>query len=417
MGINNELIRSQKTHPTAETIPSIHKRRVQWIILLGILFFCYSTAAHSNNQEDLQLLRDRIQSLQKDLIGKVELKQETSEALQRTAQTISVITGKLTELKEEDRKAITEHRQFQNQYQEIKSKTELERNRLEKLLYQQYIAGKQDYFRLALNQQNPNQIARAAHYHQRLSLARIDDIKALQSDQEKLETLIQSGRRKKEEIVAIQAEYFDQRKKLEQEKVKQQNLLTQVSEQIDKQRQEIDKLRKNEKQLTNLIEEINKAVAQKESKTIGSALINRKLPDASLTNAPFSTFKGKLNLPVQGKLVNAFGGQRSGKQLTWKGLFIQSNEGNEVKAISPGKVVFADWLRGFGNLIILDHGSGYMSLYGNNATLRKQVGETIRSGETIAIVGNSSGNLDTGLYFELRHQGKPFDPLTWIKIE
>ena len=363
------------------------------------------------------MLRDRIQSLQKDLIGKVELKQETSEALQRTAQTISAITGKLTELKEEDRKAIAEHRQFQNQYQEIKSKTELERDRLEKLLYQQYITGKQDYLRLALNQQNPNQIARAAYYHQRLSLARIDGIKDLQSNQEKLEALIQSSRRKKEEIAAIQAEYFDQRKKLEQEKIKQQNLLAQVSGQIDKQQQEIDKLKKDEKQLTNLIEEINKAATQKESNTGGTASINRKLPDASLTDAPFPTLKGKLNLPVRGKLVNTFGGQRSGKQLTWKGLFIQSNEGNEVKAISPGKVVFADWLRGFGNLIILDHGSGYMSLYGNNATLRKQVGETIRGGETIAIVGNSSGNLDTGLYFELRHQGKPFDPLTWIKIE
>ena len=270
--------------------------------------------------------------------------------------------------------------------------------------------------RLALNQQNPNQIARAAYYHQRLSLARIDGIKDLQSNQEKLEALIQSSRRKKEEIAAIQAEYFDQRKKLEQEKIKQQNLLAQVSGQIDKQQQEIDKLKKDEKQLTNLIEEINKAATQKESDT-GGASINRKLPDASLTDAPFPTLKGKLNLPARGKLVNTFGGQRSGKQLTWKGLFIQSNEGNEVKAISPGKVVFADWLRGFGNLIILDHGSGYMSLYGNNATLRKQVGETIRGGETIAIVGNSSGNLDTGLYFELRHQGKPFDPLTWIKIE
>ncbi len=417
MSMNDALVRSQPIYPTAETIPSTHKRCVQWAILLGIVFFCYSTAAHSNNQENLQLLRDRIQSLQKDLIGKVELKQETSEALQRTAQTISAITGKLTELKEEDRKAIAEHRQFQNQYQEIKSKTELERDRLEKLLYQQYITGKQDYLRLALNQQNPNQIARAAYYHQRLSLARIDGIKDLQSNQEKLEALIQSSRRKKEEIAAIQAEYFDQRKKLEQEKIKQQNLLAQVSGQIDKQQQEIDKLKKDEKQLTNLIEEINKAATQKESNTGGTASINRKLPDASLTDAPFPTLKGKLNLPVRGKLVNTFGGQRSGKQLTWKGLFIQSNEGNEVKAISPGKVVFADWLRGFGNLIILDHGSGYMSLYGNNATLRKQVGETIRGGETIAIVGNSSGNLDTGLYFELRHQGKPFDPLTWIKIE
>jgi septal ring factor EnvC (AmiA/AmiB activator) len=120
---------------------------------------------------------------------------------------------------------------------------------------------------------------------------------------------------------------------------------------------------------------------------------------------------------VRGKLVNTFGGQRSGKHVTWKGLFIESPTDSEVKAISAGRVVFADWLRGFGNLIILDHGNNYMSLYGNNATLHKQVGESVRGGDTIATVGNSSGNTDSGLYFELRHGGKPFDPLTWIKIE
>ena len=91
--------------------------------------------------------------------------------------------------------------------------------------------------------------------------------------------------------------------------------------------------------------------------------------------------------------------------------------GNDVKAIAEGRVVFADWLRGFGNLIILDHGNAYMSLYGNNATLLKQVGNFIRGGDTIATVGNSGANVDSGLYFELRYKGKPFDPLTWVKVE
>lgn len=120
---------------------------------------------------------------------------------------------------------------------------------------------------------------------------------------------------------------------------------------------------------------------------------------------------------MRGKLVNTFGGQRSGKHITWKGLFIQAPKGSDVKAISGGRIVFADWLRGFGNLIILDHGNNYMSLYGNNTTLHKQVGDMILGGDTIATVGNSDGNANSGLYFELRHRGKPFDPLTWIKIE
>jgi septal ring factor EnvC (AmiA/AmiB activator) len=100
----------------------------------------------------------------------------------------------------------------------------------------------------------------------------------------------------------------------------------------------------------------------------------------------------------------------------WKGLFIAARAGEEVRAIADGRVVFADWLRGFGNLLIIDHGDAYMSLYGNNESLYKRVGDSIRGGESIASVGASGGNSDSGLYFELRHQGRPLDPLDWVNI-
>jgi septal ring factor EnvC (AmiA/AmiB activator) len=98
-------------------------------------------------------------------------------------------------------------------------------------------------------------------------------------------------------------------------------------------------------------------------------------------------------------------------------LFIQAPTGREVKAVAPGRVVFADWLRGFGNLLILDHGDGFMSLYGNNETLIGRIGEPVRGGDTVAIVGASGGNTVSGLYFELRHQGRPFDPLGWLNLK
>lgn len=98
-------------------------------------------------------------------------------------------------------------------------------------------------------------------------------------------------------------------------------------------------------------------------------------------------------------------------------MFIRSNPGNDVKAIAAGRVVFADWMRGFGNLMIIDHGSSYLSIYGNNDALLKQVGDVIRGGETIAAVGNSGGNPESGLYFELRHDGQPLDPLKWVNVK
>jgi septal ring factor EnvC (AmiA/AmiB activator) len=122
-----------------------------------------------------------------------------------------------------------------------------------------------------------------------------------------------------------------------------------------------------------------------------------------------------LRLPVAGELMNRFGAPREGGGLSWKGLFIRAAQGTAVKAIAAGQVVFAEWLRGFGNLIIVDHGEGYMSLYSNNESLYKQVGERVQPGDALATVGNSGGQPDTGLYFEMRHQSRPVNPLLWVK--
>lgn len=415
--MNGSLAGFRLFNPVTGVSDISNKQRFHSTVLLGMFFFCFPVSVTANNQENLKSLRDRIQHLQRNLTDKESLRQETSDALQKTTQTIAVISSNLSKLKQEDQKTIAEYRQLQTLHQQLKDEIESQRDQISALIYRQYIAGQQDYLRLAMNQQNPNQIARTAYYYRQFTQARADNIQDLRLNQEKLAAFIQTSEQKRIEITAIQSEYFEQQKKLEQEKVKQQQLLAQVSGEITQQQHEIDKLKRDEKRLTELINQISKAATRNTSPSTTSSRINNKLPDASIANAPFVTLKGKLNLPVRGKLVHTFGGQRTGKQLTWKGVFIQSIEGSEVRAISAGKVIFADWLRGFGNLIIVDHGNNYMSLYGNNATLHKQTGDTLRGGETIATVGNSSGNLDSGLYFELRHQGKPFDPLTWIKIE
>lgn len=394
-------------------LSNIHPK--QFLPFLLLFALSYPTLIFPDNHENLKSLRERIQTLQKELNNNESIRQGTSNALQETERAISSITNRLNKLLEEDRQATGNYKQLQSQYKLIRNDIDSELHQLEKLLYQQYINGHQTYFKLTLYQQNPNQLARNLYYYSRISQARSGIIHNLQTNQEKIETLIEISRQRKDEITAIQTEYFSQRKKLEQEKSKHQVLLAQLSNQISKQQQEINKLNTDERRLSRLVKEINKIIVQEQSK---ETLTNNKLPDTSTTNnVLFSTLKGKLNLPVRGTIVNTFGSQRTNKQLTWKGLFIRSPDGSEVKAISKGKVVFADWLRGFGHLIILDHENGYMSLYGNNATLQKRIGDTIRGGDTIATVGNSGGNSDSGLYFELRHKGKPFDPLTWVKIE
>jgi len=132
-------------------------------------------------------------------------------------------------------------------------------------------------------------------------------------------------------------------------------------------------------------------------------------------NGAFAAMKGRMSAPVGGSVVARFGGRR-GDGPTWKGTFIKAPEGAEVRAVAAGRIVHADWMRGFGNLIIIDHGGEYLSIYGNNQTLLKRPGDTVRAGETIASAGNTGGNEESGLYFELRHRGKAFDPAGWVRF-
>jgi septal ring factor EnvC (AmiA/AmiB activator) len=127
--------------------------------------------------------------------------------------------------------------------------------------------------------------------------------------------------------------------------------------------------------------------------------------------------RGQLRLPVRGELTRRFGAPRGAAGTETKGVFIRAPEGREVRAIAGGRVVYADWMRGFGNLLIVDHGEAYLSIYANNESLLKQAGEAVTAGEAIATTGSSGGNEETGLYFEMRHLGRAFDPLRWVKLK
>jgi septal ring factor EnvC (AmiA/AmiB activator) len=140
---------------------------------------------------------------------------------------------------------------------------------------------------------------------------------------------------------------------------------------------------------------------------------NERLPEPGVPAGVFASLKGRLALPVTGEIANRFGQARADGGLQWRGITILARPGQEVRSVAPGRVVFADWLRGFGNLLIVDHGDGYMTLYGNNESLLRRVGDGVRGGDPVATVGSSGGSAQAGLYFELRHRGKPVDPLGW----
>jgi septal ring factor EnvC (AmiA/AmiB activator) len=267
-----------------------------------------------------------------------------------------------------------------------------------------------------LSGEDPNRIARNLHYLGYVSRARGGLIRDIERNLTGIRQVAQEAEQQAREFAAITAEQTVQRRRQESEKRSRERVLTRISKDVQRQRHEIGTLRRNEARLTRLIEQLGRIMARPRARTAPPRIRNERLPERSAEASPFERLKGRLALPVRGELGNRFGSPRSDGGPPWKGLFIVARPGDEVRAIAGGRVVFADWLRGFGNLMIVDHGGTYMSLYGNNETLYKRVGDEIRGGDAIAAVGNSGGNTDSGLYFELRHQGKPLDPLSWVEV-
>jgi len=383
-------------------------------ILLAASAGAAGAAPAANAQkEELRQLRGRIDALQQRLAAAEETKSEAVDSLRESERAISETNRVLREFDGQQRALDATLSELQGQSQRAAAEIDGQQAQLARLLYQQYLGVQPDALKLLLNRDDPNRIARELHYLTHLSRARAELIRALRSNLGRLNELERATRQQSAELAAIDAERHAQRKRLEADKRARKAVLVRVSRQIAQQRREISTLKRNENRLATLVEQLSRML----SRARPEALRNERLPDASDDGSPFVQLKGRLSLPVRGELRNRFGSPREDSGLSWKGLFIAAPAGQEVRAIAAGRVVFADWLRGFGNLLIIDHGGGYMSLYGNNESLYKQVGAAALGGESVAAVGNSGGNTDSGLYFEIRHQGKAFDPLAWINLK
>jgi len=364
-------------------------------------------------ERELRELRGRIEALQKRLAAAEESKSEAADALRESERAISEANRELRELG-------SQAREHNRRLAELNAET-LQRERalraqqaaLADLLYRHYLGGQAEPLRLLLNREDPGQIARRLHYFGYISRARADLIGELRAGLARLNELTQEAESKAAELSAVTAEQRAQRARLEREKRARNLVLAKISRDIDQQRREIGTLKQNEARLAKLVASLAKLIAP--GKTAPRPRGDRA-PVAPPADSAIGRLKGRMSPPVRGELANRFDSPRSDGGVLWKGLFIAARAGEEVRAIADGRVVFADWLRGFGNLLIIDHGDAFMSLYGNNEALYKRVGDIIHGGETVAAVGNSGGNPRSGLYFELRYQGLPLDPLDWVKM-
>jgi septal ring factor EnvC (AmiA/AmiB activator) len=413
-------------------------------------------------------LQEKLSALKREITQTETAKSNAADELAHSEKAISDANRALHDLEREQKQTRTRLTRLTDQQKRLTDTIAAQRQQLAKLLREQYVAGNEDRIKLLLSGDNPNRINRELQYMGYVSQAQAKLIDSLRSNVQAIEDNKADAQNAKDELDEIAQEQREQKASLEKEKEKRARLLAQLSDKLATQRKQAGTIERDERRLAGLVDKLAKLI-EEQRKAEAAAQEKRRLeqlaraerakaaaandnntarreaparakssnPDAIDNDEPptktatrnelapvatvqdgglvraFSALRGQLRLPVRGELVARYGSKR-GDGLSWKGLFIRAAEGAEVKAVAGGQVVFSEWLRGFGNLIIIDHGSQYMTIYGNNQSVLKQAGDVVKMGDIIANAGNSGGNEQSGLYFEMRHQGRAIDPLGWI---
>ena len=383
-------------------------RFIQYSIIFFLLLSLPFTASsdldsdqRSEKAQELKKLREAMTQLRSKLEEKQAEKTKAAEALKEIEIRIGERAYILKRIKRHLRKQNRELRALQDKQRKTREKLGQYRDILEEQIKSAYMIGRQEYLKLLLNQQNPSEVGRTLAYYDYFHQARTHQIKDAQKLIEELNQITAEVRDKAEELEKAKRQQVKEKKKLEDDLIDRAVVLKQLENDIAEKGKKLKKMVADEQTLQQLLNEIT-----------------RIMPSMLTENEKRETFarrKGRLSWPVKGKIKRLFGKSRKAANLKWNGVLIPVAEGVEVKAISHGRVAYADWLRGYGMLLIIDHGDGYMTLYGHNQALYKETGDWVDEGDVIATVGKSGGQSDSGLYFEVRVNGKPSNPVKWCK--
>ncbi len=277
-----------------------------------------------------------------------------------------------------------------------------ELGRLSKLLQTAYILGRADRLRLLLNQEDPERASRGLSYFAYLNRERMKRVLAVQGRAEQLDRLARVAEAEARRLAEEVQRQEKTRHQLEQARQARAQVLRELEATINNRAATLEGLEHEAESLRLLVEHLRQ-----------KAQIQAEL---NIQPVSFAELKGRLNWPLlENRILVSFGSRKDGSELNWDGVLLAAREGEEVRAVKDGRVVYADWLRGFGLLLVIDHGDGYMTLYGHNQTLLREVGEWVATGDPIALSGRGGGRSGAVLYFAIRHKGRPQDPAVWCK--
>ena len=352
-----------------------------------------SDADNDKLKQVQQKIKQQRQAIKKQLSEKNDLQSqfkatelevaEVALQLTQTNNSLKDVNQKITKLEKEQNKLLIEKKQHQGL--------------LSELIKTAYLSGKHDYTKLLLNQDDPAKLERLITYYKSLNNARVDQLEQIQNILNRLAEIEQQLSQQHNELIDLKASQQQDKKQLAKLQKSRKTTLNKLNSSIKTDKQRLEKLEQDQVRLTNAIE---------------NAQRNAKISPENL--AGLYRLKKKLKWPTKGNIRKRFGQNRSGA-LRWKGVMMNANLGNRVNSIAEGIVLYADWLKGFGWVTVIDHGKGYMSLYGHNQALLKSVGDYVEQNEPIALIGQSGGQNRASLYFEIRYKGKTVDPARWCR--
>lgn len=359
-----------------------------------------ASVSEAEAQARLEVVRGEIRALTKALQA---IESERDDATRSLRELETAIAASIAEVRAIDDQLAAQQEELgalEQRRSELSASLAGQREALAVLLRSAYALGRSEELKLLLQQEDVGEIARVLAYHRYFQRARVERIDDLLANLNQLADVQQAIEAQNAELDATRARSEQEAEALRGQRGDREAMLAELDQKQDDQKARLALMAKDEKGLVELLERLQDVFAD--------------IPDRPDGAEPFARLRGQLKMPVKGKVLVRFGGSdESGRRLS--GWLIGAPGGTPVEAIARGRVAYADWLKGYGMLLILDHGDGYMSLYGYNDSLRRDVGDWVSAGEIVATSGSSGGQRSAGLYFELRQQGKAVNPQSWFR--
>ena len=376
-----------------------HEKSRVWFFLLVVLSGVFFVAdLKAQEQSDLESIQQQIKNKQAKIRQQLEAAKKLQDNLRDVELQIAKSAKELNKIEMSLAKNQQQLSVLRKQQKGYLTSLDQQKAVLAKQIRSAYMTGNYDFAKMLLNQQDAANFERTITYYQYLNKARksqIDSFNLLVKDLQKVNAKLIDNQ---SELEHLRGKQLEQQQALKANQTEREETLKAMQNAIESEEVKIAQLQINEK---NLLEALTRAQQQVDKQ------------DVTLTG--LSALRGRLLMPAEGNLRKMFGRFRQG-QIKWKGVVINGTAGDSVVAIHHAKVLYSDWLRGFGLVTVLDHGDGFMSLYGHNQALLKQAGEVVQAGEAIALLGQSGGQSRPNLYFEIRHKGRPINPVNWLKL-